>query len=226
MAMTFEMPDEFSSGGNFLNEPGKYHCSIIEGDESPTYRGGDKKGQLIDGFRVELSVLSGPNAGKTTDITFYNPKLNSKDGGKFSLQKQAAFLIASGLVHPSKLGQKVDVKLEDAADRQVLVEFESSGDDGKYIDLAWANIYHVDDPKAKDYPRDQKAIDLLPKSMRLDASVFDAMRKKANGSASGSTNGTSDTTVSAKPKAEPKPEPKRETVPPSNVSDNIDDLFA
>lgn len=217
MALQFEMPDEVATGGDFLSTPGKYHCSIVETHEEPKYHGGDKKGQPVDGFRVKLSVLNGPNAGKTTNVTFYNPKMNSRDGGKFSLQKQAAFFIAAGLVDPSKLGQKVEIKLEDAINRQVFVELEGD-DEGKYVDLAWANIYHVDDPKAASYPRDEKSLAILPKSMRLNAAVFEAMRKGGGGGSNGSaSNGNTNGNGHAS-----KPATKTETK--TDVSDDLGDL--
>lgn len=184
--MPFEMDapdaDTMDKGGTYLATPGTYHFKIDHVDEHPVGR--DK--QLLDGFRVELSVLDGPRdtdgncleASKKIDITFFNPKLNSKDNGEFARRKQAAFLIAAGLIDNSKLGQRVSVELSHAINRQLVAEVERGTDEHgqpkKFLELAFANIYHVDDPKAASCPKNAKALALLPKELRRDPVSFKA----------------------------------------------------
>ncbi len=218
--MTFEMdaPDQetMNKGGTYLATPGMYHFKIDHVDDKPT----DRSGQLVEGFKVELSVLDGPRDGngkcleesKKIDIIFFNPKINSRDNGEFARRKQAAFLLATGLIDPTKLGQRVSVHLADAINRQVVAELERGKDEAgnpkKFLELAFTNIYHVDNPKAASCPKNAKALGLLPKELRRDAASF--------GTAQGSSSKPAETKA-----AKPAPAPKQDA---AAMGVNLDDV--
>lgn len=200
MPTAFDMPsqEDMATGGNYLAEPGTYHMQITHVDEQPTSKGST----AIDGFRIELSVLEGQHKDKETDIIFFNPKQSGKDGGKWARNKQAAFLIAAGLVTEQQLGQRVEIDLKSAEGRQVVVELElgEANDKGRqFLQLAWANIYHVDDPRVATVAKNAAALGIIPKQLRRDPASF-ATGKKDGSGASGSngsvTNGAANTAIS------------------------------
>ena len=194
MVTAFELPSEedmAAGSGNFLQAPGMYHLQVVSVNESPVNR---STNAAIDGFEVELVALEGDNAKKTIDVLFHAPKMSSKDGGKWAKNKQAAFLIATGLVDETKLGKSVQVDLQDAVNRQCVAEFElgKANDKGKqYLQLAWANIYHIDDPRGANCPKNVAALGIIPKTQRRDPASF-AKKGEAPKAAPTSTGGVSD----------------------------------
>lgn len=183
MSYEFDAPEqeEMSKGGegNFLSKPGQYHLTILDVKE-----GVGPKGKPIDGFCVQVSVLDGTVPDQkhhTANIMFFAPKLTSKDGGAFLRRKMTAFGIATNLIDPSQLGKRVSVELKNAVNAQCVAKFElSKGDDGKeYIDLAYSDIWHVDDPRCESVPKDLAALSLLPKEQRHDRAWFDSWLKSS-----------------------------------------------
>lgn len=186
MAFEMEMPESPDIGGSFLQEPGTYHLAVLNVDEQPT----SKSGQLIDGFRVDLEVLAGPQAKKQAEVTFWNPKLTDKNNGEMAKKKQYRFAFATGLLDGFKPGAKVSIDLQKAKGRQLiatLAQRESQNDPSKkFIDLNFADIWHVDDPAAPNCERNQDALKLLPKQLRRDPASF----KPASAAPAANGNGT------------------------------------
>ena len=184
MGFEFDAPEEGfqPSGANFLEVPGVYHLVIKDLDDSPT----KSDGSLLSAFRVTVAAIEGtpknedgsfayPDA--TTKLTFFYPNISSKDGGKFAKKKIFRFLVAAGLMKPTD--KKFTGELSDAVGSQVIAKLEYSDDSHKYLDLAYSDIWHVDDPEAANYPRDEAAIKELPASLRCDPSLFPSAKKKA-----------------------------------------------
>lgn len=223
MAIQVDMPEEIKEGGgNFLRAPGRYHFAVIETDESPMTH--QKPPQPFDGFRIEAAVLCGPEKGKQHEFDFRTPMPTwSEKGIEMGRKKIAACMVATGFAGPENMGKGMTVELKQCVGRQFFaeVDFEKDEDGNdkvsengkKFLQLAWSNIYHVDDPMAKDFSLDDKALALLPKAHRItDASFFDRIRGKGK-SASGSNGSAAKT------------EPKRETVAASSgVSSDLGDL--
>ena len=235
MAFEMEMPESTDRGGSFLDQPGTYHFSVTAVDEQPS--GND--GKLIDGFRVSCAVLAGTTNGqekKEVDITFFNPKLSDvdtmnsmstttkkqrKNNGELAKKKQARFVLAVGLLDgPRKGGERVTIDLQQAIGRQFLATMEErtftkrDGSQGKSIDLHFADLWHVDDPEAAAYPKNDAALKLLPASLRKKPEQFGS----SNGNGSKPvTNGT--TTKPAAPAAAP-----AAAVAPAGGGVSIDDL--
>jgi hypothetical protein len=106
--------------------------------------------KTCDGFSFDCEVIGGPNAGKSFSLTFYNGKMSAKDGGAFAAKKQFAALIATDVCKPEQLGQEFDYDPTEATGSYFVAELElgQKNDEGKqYLQLAWTNIYHVDDPR-------------------------------------------------------------------------------
>ena len=134
----------------------------------------------MEGFRVDFAVLDGTVAGqkdKQFDIMFFKPKLTDKNGGEFAKRKQARFAIATGILPRSEPGKRVTVDLQKANGRQLVVELEhqkdqQTGQPTKFVQLAWANIHHVDDPAVAKVPKDATALALLPAELRKNPQDF------------------------------------------------------
>lgn len=188
-----EMPGSFDTGGAFLSEPGTYHLAVMDVNEQPTSR----DGKLLDGFRVEAEVLGGPQAKKQVELMFFNPKLTDKNNGEMAKKKQGRFVLATGVIQAAKPGEKVTVDLQLAKGRQFIatLALDDRGDDNakKFLQLHFADIWHVDDPTAAKCEFNQAAIKLIPANLRRSPESFakpDA-KSKAGGSAggNGSANG-------------------------------------
>lgn len=168
MGFTYETGDDFSTGNRFLDQPGEYHMVVAEVSEKP--RKGN--GELIPNaaFGVKLKVLAGSVAGqedREMDVSFFNPKSDSKDGGAMAKKKIDRMLLATNLIDPDDKGKKLEIDLNKMVNRQILVKCdEEEGTKRKFVSISFANIFHVDDPEAASYPRDVEAIRMIPTSLR------------------------------------------------------------
>lgn len=169
------MPEKMESEGNFLSEPGTYHFAVLHVDEQPTTR----DGKPLDGFRVACCVLDGTAPGqakKEIELMFFAPKPSDKNGGEFSKRKIARFASACGILPTAQPGQRVSIDLQAAAGRQFVAEVErqkdQAGNETKFLQLAWANLWHVDDPAVAQVPKDAGALKLLPAELRRAPETF------------------------------------------------------
>ena len=182
--MEIDLPQNMETESNFLNEVGTYHVAVLNVDESPTTR----DGAPVDGFKVHFCVLDGTMVGqgkKEIELTFYNPKASDKNNGEFAKRKQARFAMATGILPQAQPGQRVSVNLQDAAGRQLVIEVErktdqATGQPSKFLQLAWANIWHVDDPAVSAVPKDAAALGLLSATLRRKPESFQTTKPAAN----------------------------------------------
>lgn len=179
----YNVGDSLDRGGKFLDgsHPGCYHM-IISCVHRPA------KNQ--DGMPIENALASvtcqvaapKEHEGKMFDLTLWMPKRDSKDGGAFGQKKNDRFLAAVGAITPDMLKSKIRINWQGLAGRQFLVKLDSQereiksgknrGQKKAFLDVSFAEFYHVDDPEAgTDYPRNAAAIKLLPASQRLTAST-------------------------------------------------------
>lgn len=187
MGLSFNAAEDLNAGdGNRITEPGIYHVTItnIREGEGPN-------GKPCDGFTIEGDVLGGTVEGchgKTFKETIFMPNLKgTEEAQAMALKKVTAFCIATGLMTPSQLGQAVDIDVNNAVGRQLVIEFdrqmaknEQTGKwdvPTKYLTIAYANIYHVDDPEVKDVPKNADALGMRADGEKKDASYF-AFRDK------------------------------------------------
>lgn len=188
--MEFEMPDKMGNEGNFLSEPGTYHFAVLAVDEKPT----SKDGRPLDGFKAHCCALEGTAQGqakKEIELMFFAPKMSDKNNGELAKRKMARFAAACGILPASAPGQRVTVDLQQAAGRQFVAEVErgtdAAGNATKFLQLAWANLWHVDDPAVKDVPKDAAALGLLPATLRKTAADFQKQTAAAHGTGGGAS---------------------------------------
>jgi hypothetical protein len=181
MGLSFQAPEDISgNAGNRLSEPGTYHLIVtnIREGEGPN-------GKPCDGFTVEADVLAGTGKdchGKSVKETLFMPNMKgTEDAQEMSLRKISAFCIATGVMTPDQLGKHVDLDVTKAVGKQLVAQFEqqmAKDDKGKYtvptkyIQIAYANIYHVDDPDVKDIPKEKEALKMRDADDKKDASYF------------------------------------------------------
>jgi len=189
MAFEWDAPEDAETGsGNWLKEPGTYHFIVTGVEEEPK----DSNKNPLGGFRVNCQALAGTTKdqeSRTFDIMFFNAKLTEKNEGLFKRKQQARFFIATNIlkdVHGQK-GLKID--LQQATAQQAICTLEKGMKDGKetgYLQLAFANIWHVDDPDAASFPKCEKSLKLIPASGRRKPESF----KKKNGDEDSGTAGS------------------------------------
>jgi len=178
MSFALETTEDVSGASDqYLSEPGTYHCVVIGTAENE-----GPKGNPIDGFTATLAVLDGTTPGqkdKEISLCLFSPDPSKEaNSQKWARRKQQAFAIATELLSlQKKLGGSVKVELSDAVGRQLVISFEKGE---KYLQLAYDNIYHVDDPRAAKFPKDKEALGIIPKELRKQASYFDPVAKKPN----------------------------------------------
>jgi hypothetical protein len=154
-----DMPEDTEAGGNFLTAEGSYHLIVIDVNPRPM----NAKGELMQAFRVKFGVLAGTvdaQAGKEIDILFFDPKMDQKNQGEFAKKRQARFWLATGMA--DKNDKKIKASFTDVRGRHCVARLEKT-DDGKYLQLAFLEIYHIDDQEVVSVPKDTAAIDALPK---------------------------------------------------------------
>jgi hypothetical protein len=192
MALKMKIGNEGAgSGASWLKEPGKYHAMILHADENPV----DKDKNPIDGFKIQFLVIAGDQKGKQLDLTFYNPDMSKSEKAiAFAERKQAACLVALGLITEQQFGTEAIIDLNAATNppRQFFIELEKQ--EGKeFLSLCYANIYHIDDPACADpviWQRDAGQIAKLPPACRRDPASFPKHERGSKaGTASGATGG-------------------------------------
>jgi hypothetical protein len=156
---------DFQTGG-FLKEPGTYHFIITGMEETPTKR----DGSMIDNaaFRIALEALDGTFAGckgKTCDMIFFHPKPGGKNDGAFARKKMDRFFLAVGLISDDDKDKEVDIDLNLAVGRQFVAKMELD-DDGKFLQLSFADIFHVDDPSVGQVPKCKESLAIIAPSLR------------------------------------------------------------
>lgn len=177
MSFALDLAPELGSS-TMLDTGGKFHFVIKDIEENPILGS-----TPVRGFQVELEVVAPAElAEKTVRLLFSNPDLSHKDKGDFARQKQTAFVIAANVVDISKMGQSVEVDLSTAVGQHVLAEVEmrpSQKDPTKsFPELRFSNIFHVDDPRAKGYPRHDETLKLVGAPRQHEQYFAPLMKKK------------------------------------------------
>ena len=180
--MTRTLNTSTSVGGesSAIQKPGTYHCTITHAAD-----GESTKGNPMSGVCAVLSVLDGTEEGqkeKEFKLHLFDPDLSKGESSQeWATKKQTAYGVAINQVDPSKLGESAECDFGEAAiGQQIIINLAESEHEGKKkLELNYANIYHVDDPRAANFPKDKEALALLPKEFRKPAEYFDAISGKA-----------------------------------------------
>lgn len=179
MSFEFEMPESTDAGGGgFVEKPGWYHFAVLAVDEEPTAR----DGSLINGFAVDLDVLDGDEPSekkKQIRIVLFSADLSRGEKSvEFARKRQARFCLAVDILPKGrKPGEAVQIDLQQAVGRQLVAKLQHQKDretkeKTDRIELAFAELYHVDDPHVAKVAKDKAALGLLPASMRKKPTDF------------------------------------------------------
>lgn len=196
MGMSFVAPESMDST-NRLNEPGTFHLIINKID--PGMR---SDGQPDNALAFEADVLGGtvPGCeGKTVKETIFGMDTSKPtDAQSMTVKKLFAFLVATGLAKPSQLGEAIHFNETDAEKKQIVIEFDYSFKKNPvtkkydiptgFIGIKFSNIYHVDDPRVKDIPKNIDALKMRkPEEIVSQPSFFDPMIPGKSNAASDAT---------------------------------------
>lgn len=186
-------PGEKLVGGGKKTTPGWYHANITKINET------DK----CDGIELHCTVL----AGKPDDATIvdfvdsnFTIKLKYPDASKDESAQErtnaklTAFLIAADMITPAQLGQPVNVDEQLAVGRHILAHLRWSQkkegdnwvDNPPWVDLAFNDLLHIDDPDGANVPKHIGALKFVPADRRhSDAKYFAFKAKPSAAAASG-----------------------------------------
>lgn len=189
MTRNFQTSTDVGGEGNAITKPGTYHCDVANGRD-----GESTNGKSINGCSAVLTALAGTEAdqvGHEFHLHLFDPDLSKSDKAQeMASKKQTAYGVAINQIEPSKLGQALDVDFGAGADgQQIIITLTENEYDGKVnLQVHFANIYHVDDPRAEKFPKNQEALGYIDASNRKTAEYFTPLtaKKGSNGSANGS----------------------------------------
>lgn len=153
------------SGGGFLSEPGLYHVVVTKISDRPTNKDGIPvdNGFFVVWFKVVASSVSGQESKEHKQVFFHsNP--NHKDGGAFGQKILDRFFLAVGVLTPETIGQPVDFEWDDLVGRQLLIKIKKNKAD--YADIDASNMFHVDDPDASGYEKNDSYLKMIPARLR------------------------------------------------------------
>lgn len=178
----FPEPEEMAGGGGgtYLDQPGTYHLLIQEVRD-----GCGPKGNPIEGFSIECEVLAGTTedcAGKKIGLTVWKPNLAGSEK-QIAMEKRigAAFFIAGDLINPNQLGKSGAVDPNNSQGRQFvakLVRSKKDGEETKFLQFNYSDIYHVDDPEVAGVPKCAEGLAVVPKDRRHKEDYFTYKAKK------------------------------------------------
>ena len=187
---TSSSEEMLDNSGDRLETPGSYHFMVLlMKDQEMAY-----SDDHVDGYSAQLQVIHGEHAGKTMGVTLYDPNASNKDGGAFLRKKQTSFFIAANLMTPAQIGTSVEIDETQAAGAQLIATTklgQVSEKTGKqYLEIDGLKNYHVDDPRAKDVPKNREELAAINEAYRrLDPAFFEPIMPKAPGKGGGGSSG-------------------------------------
>lgn len=174
MTLEIDQPESIEGGGNFVDMPGMYHAAITGVDESPVSNAGDP----LSALKLTLSILAGTvpsQVGRTFSLTLWHP--SAQDSSDMPKKKLTCFAIAANLIKDHVPGQRASVDPSQAMGQQLVLKLapkrkknQTTGEweDTDRLDLAYADIWHVDDEaiQKNSIPLCKKSLDLIPAGLR------------------------------------------------------------
>ncbi|TWT65645.1 DUF669 domain-containing protein [Crateriforma conspicua] len=181
MSFDFDAPETTQNEGGATNEPGTYHVVVTE-----TKEGESSKGKPIDGVTVAVEILAGTvdgQQGKSHTESFFAPDLSQDESKQNNAKRKlAALFIAGGVMQPEQLGKPAKIEVGQMNGRQMVMKLERRMDKdektGKwnvptnYVQVAYSDIFHVDDPEVSAVPKNAEALALIPADQRHKADWF------------------------------------------------------
>lgn len=169
MPFECEAPESMEGQSNFLKHPGNCHLVIDEIEEDPK---GAPGGIKLHCICLAHDVKS--EATKTVGVLLGPPKQTHKDKGEFARRVICRALVAMGHYRPRDIQPGMRIVIESFkpyVGAQLFATLKDT-DDHKFINLDGDRIFHVDDPAAAKFPRDEAALKLLPESARRRPEEF------------------------------------------------------
>lgn len=156
----------FDTGGQYLSEDGWYHLAITDATDTPT----KQDGSLINGamFRLSCVACAGTSANcvdKAVDLTFFAPNTSHKDGGELGRKKIDRALLAVGAISPDQKESSVEIEAAELVGRQFIAHL-TKREGQKFLELAYADIFHVDDPEVAQHPKHAEMLATIPPELR------------------------------------------------------------
>lgn len=191
--------------------PGWFHVNVLHIAEN----------EKCNGVEVQLSVLAGkPNDASVTDfvdstakLTFWYPDASRSEEEQERTNAQlTALLIALDLITPAQLGQPVNVDEKQGVGRHALVHLrykqEKTSENGKdkwvdnpkFLQLAFNDFLHIDDPAGANVPKNVGALKFVPAERRHTDPKYFAFKAKPSAAAaapSSNSNSTARKTAAA-----------------------------
>jgi len=188
--MLLKAPTALPTGSDekYLDQPGTYHVLIKKSVEDEDSQGNCKEGAIA----VKCEVLAGTSedcVGRVVNLTLF------PDGGTEKMtdicqRAQQAYCFATNLLKADHFGgEEIEINVEAALNNHCFMRLELQdvkGPDGtwhkpgpdekRFLRVSYDNIYHIDDPKMAEIPRDAAAISNIDPGCRLSAEVFQQLR--------------------------------------------------
>jgi hypothetical protein len=187
--------DLAGGGMQYVDRPGTYHFLIDN-----VKVGLNAKDEPIDGTLLELTCLAGEDAeqvGKTVNVTLWDVDASkSHDEQKQTINRLTNFFISVNQIDPALLGDEVDVDPMAAIGHQIVMKLahkqkkttDQNGktkwvDDpeSKFLQIAYADVHHVDDPAVAKVPKDVSMLKRIASKHRHAADWFAYKDKSAVG---------------------------------------------
>lgn len=171
---------DLAGGGQYVDKPGTYHFLIDN-----VKVGLSSKDEPMDGSTIEMTCLAGEHAdqaGRKIGVTLWDiDQSKSIEEQKQTINRLTNFFIAVNQIQPSQLGGEVDVDPVRAAGHQLVMKLghkqkkvkDESGKDkwiddpeSKFLQIAYADIFHVDDPAVSKVAKSLDALKVIPSEHR------------------------------------------------------------
>jgi hypothetical protein len=172
----FDAAEDTGMASQFVEVPGVYMLRVVGVHPDATWKGEVRAECLgIEMVVVGAGVESEKDKGFNVNFFAQGPKDTEKGAG-FKKRKLTALFIALDLISADNLGKgglKVNVK--DAVGRHVVMKLDKN--DNGYMDICYADIWHVDDPKAAGKHINEAVLNTIPAALRHEAKYFEKLRK-------------------------------------------------
>lgn len=175
MARTVNTASDLNGESSAISKAGKYHVAVVRSAD-----GSSTKGNTFGGVSAVLAVLEGDQKEKEFHLHLFDPDMSkSESSQEWANKKQTAYAIAIGQLDPSQLGEEAEIEFV-CDGMQLVIDLEMSEDEkGKpRLELSYANLYHVDDPRVAKVPKNADALKLIPAELRKKPEWFSPLVKK------------------------------------------------
>ena len=162
MPVSYQAGHNISSGTR-LSQPGWYHLIVDEVQCPPLARDNTL---IPNGFmKICCTCAAGSVPGcedKAAEIMLFHPKPDNPD---FAQRVNDRALVALSAMRPDQVGQQIEFEPADLANRQLIAHLELDRNN-KYLQLAYGDIFHIDDPEVATQPKNESALKLIPMQLR------------------------------------------------------------